>query len=103
MAVIIHHKIDIDLNNTKFGNIRGHVEVVIENPFEITINQDGFEIVHPDNISFISIINKEDIISGAIYTLSGCPYFLILNKSYGKRFVLCEIENNEGMTKFIYK
>ena len=115
----IYHDISIELDNTVFEKNKGHIEVKIEKPFEININQHGFKIFAPEipiTVNWIEEItethtshrngNTVRTPTGDTYFWikeGGCPYFLILNKTYNNRYVLCNIRNIDGYAEFLYK
>jgi len=91
-AQFIYHAIEIEKELTRVNKKKIHLEIAIKNPFKI-VKDKYFEIRHPA-IS-VSELSSYDISYDAPSregTFYGCPHFLIFNKSYNQRYVLCRFK-----------
>lgn len=96
----IYHDIDVDAAKCFFTNEVIHIELYFKSPFEIRVPVQGFELLFPrlpwknDGGSLDAMVP----VSG----LSGCPMFIILNKTSSHRYTLCKPTKTKGHTRFFY-
>ena len=90
----IHHDIEVEIDRSFVNRWTLHLEISIAKEFEILVRS-YMEIVNPDVTQKSNYINKESSEKLMLYT---CPFFMVLNKAYHKRYILCDVsasgENN---------
>ena len=100
----IFHPIELEVNKCEVYSTSVHLSIAIQKPFEMKVNENGVEPYMPKvsvgmHVDFIDTYDSDS----TRFFVKGCPYFLILNRAYQRRFVLAEAFVEDGVFRLRYK